>query len=695
MAEQLCDTLYKCANEFMPAIQGRQETFVTEEARWEKILTNKDSKMLWQAIDRSGVYHERSNHDNISRPSDASFRDHFESLLYKDDIEMPDYEGIPVTIPVLDQNITADEVHFIIHSQLKPHKSSGPDAIPLWIFKMLPMAWLVFIAQLLNLAFSTKCPEYWKQSRLIALHKKGDTMDCENYRGISIMNSLCKIYDYVLCNRLTLWYTPRREQAGSQPGRGCVDQIVALRLICNFAVEKKKKLFLLFIDFRKAYDKLPRDKLLCCLKELGIGTRMYSAIRSLYTSTVNVIGDEETRTNCGVRQGAPSSNFLFTLYLDRLVKLFNEGCVQNGFLGWLNCLLLMDDTVIFATSRQELEVKYKILLDFCHNYGMQINETKSNFFVLNGVPLDKSPLLGGQTPIQACERYVYLGIPFAADGKCASSLKLFCQQSQKHLLKLSMFMRQNKDYPFAVKKAVLNAAFTSSILYGAESWLCYNLGHIKTLYMKALKLTLGVRESTANDLVLIETGFPPVEARVQKTQKNFFAKISNRGRSVDDPLDHILAIHRTNHTKTWAYIESVKTKPDDMTDLALENIRCRVRQSEKSKLQAYILLNPDLNIHPLYLTTHSTPEYERIAFTRLRVIAHRLKIETGRWSRIEREHRLCSCGGIQTESHVLLDCPNLIHLREQFEVVNLTIIELFKRQNITEYVYQVLLQSEN
>ena len=50
------------------------------------------------------------------------------------------------------------------------------------------------------------------------------------------------------------------------------------------------------------------------------------------------------------------------------------------------------------------------------------------------------------------------------------------------------------------------------------------------------------------------------------------------------------------------------------------------------------------------------PEFVRIYITRLRLSSHTLKIETGRWSRIPRDSRLCDCQKIQTESHIIEDC---------------------------------------
>ncbi len=73
-----------------------------------------------------------------------------------------------------------------------------------------------------------------------------------------MINSVSELLDMVLCSRLGMWFTPCREQAGAQKGRGCTEHIVTLRILSDVARRKKKKLFVTFIDFSKAYDLVPR-----------------------------------------------------------------------------------------------------------------------------------------------------------------------------------------------------------------------------------------------------------------------------------------------------------------------------------------------------------------------------------------------------------------------------------------------------
>ena len=78
-------------------------------------------------------------------------------------------------------------------------------------------------------------------------------------------------------------------------------------------------------------------------------------------------------------------------------------------------------------------------------------------------------------------------------------------------------------------------------------------------------------------------------------------------------------------------------------------------------------------------------------------MSHNLKIETGRWSRIPRESRVCSCNNIviQDECHVLLGCPLSQHIRDIYNQLNFTSLEnLFNEKShlldFCKYIHEVL-----
>ena len=225
-------------------------------------------------------------------------------------------------------------------------------------------------------------PVSWTFSKLIMLFKKGLPMDCGNYRGIGIINSLAKCYDYLLNNRLTLWYIPCREQAGAQFKRGCVELIVTLRLIIDRCLRRKEPLFIAFIDFSKAYDRVPRNYLLTLLKSLGCGIVMLTALTSLFWVTQFVLGTTIITAVIGVKQGSPTSCFLFILFVDEFVRLVKSRSGLDGFLTWLHLLMLMDDTVLMATSREGLRENLMSWLSGVIDLEWSLTKTKQSLWHL-------------------------------------------------------------------------------------------------------------------------------------------------------------------------------------------------------------------------------------------------------------------------------------------------------------------------
>lgn len=661
--------------------------------RWQKILDSNNSRLLWKAINWNGEYTDKPPKAE-EKPTDEEFKNYFENLLSENQEEsLVQTQEIynEVYIPILDNNITMEEVNKVIQTQLKSNKASGPDNVTPALLQMLPVSWLIFLTHIFNVVFQTEYPESWRTSRLTTIFKKGDRLNCDNYRGISVMGTLAKTYDYILHNRLSTWFQPQKEQAGAQPHRSCTDHLLTLRLFINYAVEKKQKLFVLMVDFSKAYDKIPRNSLLAMLRKHGIGSQMLHAIESMYKRSWNSIGTSVAESKAGVRQGAPTSCFLFTFYVNELVKMLrNSG--NDSYLGWVHSVMLMDDTAIMASSRKKLLEKLAVLETFCTSYGMQLNQSKTKFMVFGGDNNDKQPLLTNHTTILNCEEYCYLGMYFTQDGKTSTSVKRQATDKQKHVLKLSQFLHKNKDFPFCAKRHVLEAAFNAALLYGAETWIDCDVSKMTTLYLKAIKTTLGVRETTPNDICLLEIGLPALCARMKEMQYNYFKKIQKtRHDAEDDPLIYALAINREANTKIHRAMDKIARSNESFVKLDMANRRTKIENSIRSKEVAYRSVNPTLDTHPLYTTPHTIAEHTRLCFTRLRCISHKLAVETGRWSRTPREERLCSCGQVQTEIHVLLQCPQVHFIKQKHNATDITnMTELLAIENYLVYIEEVM-----
>ena len=452
--KSFCDNLYDFAklNPHHQVPQGEDEhnedevlytTSAASRRRWQRIMRSSDDKALWKAINWQGSVDECTG----DSPPDCDFKTHLETITNPENTEElnPNDYNTNVYVPVLDSPIQAHEVSYVIEKQIKPNKSAGIDGICPSLFKYLPIQWILVLTVILNCIFWSGYPVCWTYSRLKMLFKKGSRLSCDNYRGISIIDCMSKVYDYVLYNRLVQWFKPDKEQAGAQPKRGCVEHIVTLRLIMDFCFRRKKKLFIAFVDFSKAYDRVPRDKMMETLKRVGCGFVMLFAIASMYKVTKSILGTAIISATIGVRQGSPTSCFLFVLFVNTLIRMIKERCPRDGFLGWLHVLMLMDDTVILATSRECLMSKLNILCDFCSSHGMMINEGKTKFMAVNGNDQERRRINIQGLAIDHCKSYVYLGAVFTSDGSVKSSLEEHCRQKLNCFHKLIIFLKTNVD----------------------------------------------------------------------------------------------------------------------------------------------------------------------------------------------------------------------------------------------------------
>ena len=144
--------------------------------------------------------------------------------------------------------------------------------------------------KLVNVIFSERFyPSQWVTNFLNHIYKKGSTSDPENVRGLAIGSAFAKLFSFILLNRLVKLIDLKKlispKQFGFMKGMITSDHIFFLQTVIEKIVKKnKKKLFVVFIDFRKAYDTVDRNILMKRLKQLGInGIYLRNIIVAMYT----------------------------------------------------------------------------------------------------------------------------------------------------------------------------------------------------------------------------------------------------------------------------------------------------------------------------------------------------------------------------------------------------------------------------
>jgi hypothetical protein len=561
------------------------------------------------------------------------------------------------------------------------------------VMKLLNPGWIIFILCLFNFIFqSARMPIAWTISKLIVLFKKGSRSNCGNFRGIAITDILYRLFDKILAARLTLWYKPCYEQAGAQKGRNCLEHIMTLRLLIDYAKKSRLKLYILFIDFEKAYDKVVRTKLIEELKSLGCGGVMLNAIIAIYKCTKLLFKGIAISANIGVKQGASTSCLLFILYVDRMIKMIKNSFQNDGFLGSIHILMLMDDTVLLSTTKECLVRKFQTCQQFCQEFGMTINELKTKFMVINHDENDQEVIVSGSITVKYCSSYMYLGTPITDDGSYNTIIQIHTREKIKHMLKFFSFISRNPDVPYMIKMKVAEACVFSSILYGSETWFTYNYGKLESMYFKILKSVLGVRGTTCNDLILFETGMGSLRSIVENRMRNFVtAKMSTL--SEDEPLNKALILATQINTKSSKMIKKLLSESDDIKVRDLQTRSEKLKKNLSSKRTTYLTINPRLDKIKIY-NSNQIREQKRVMVSRFRLSAHRLRVETGRWKRIPREERTCDCSSaIQDENHVVFNCGLSQTIRCKYKMNYTCFSDLFENMpanTIGDFFYELL-----
>ena len=159
---------------------------------------------------------------------------------------------------------------------------------------------------------------------------------------------------------------------------------------------------------------------------------------------------------------------------------------------------------------------------------------------------------------------------------------------------------------------------------------------------------------------MVESDISPVMDLVRKRRIKFLrSKLDHL--DMEQPFAIVYDLCRGEDTPGYRFLcrEMLSRFDND----PLEKIRHLVRSKPDSstKFVTYRTeFNPMLTVHEMYTRTDVyIPDYQRESFSRLRLMSHNLRIETGRWSRTPAEQRLCLCDGsqVQTERHVLVECP--------------------------------------
>lgn len=363
--------------------------------------------------------------------------------------------------------------------QLKTNKSPGPDGIYPEMLKLINEGNIEIFVSLYNRIYdSGKIPQDWLESIFIPLPKKPNPQHCNEFRLISLMSHAVKVLLKVVHNRIYRKCESiiGNDQFGFRAGMGTREALFNLLVLAQKCYDQQKDIFICFIDFEKAFDRVRHDLLLERLKEVGLDGKDIRLLENLYwnqKARIRIEGSTsaEVEIRRGVRQGCVLSPLLFNLYSEFLFKEALEdskdGVKVNGVN--INSIRYADDTVLIADCDLGLQRLIDRTNSVCERFGMKINIKKTKVMSIRknqNVPQPCS--IDGQI-LEQVNKFKYLGCWIDSSLNPELEVRSRIEQARKSFVKIKKLLCDSR-IKLETRLRLSKCYVWSTLLYAAETW---------------------------------------------------------------------------------------------------------------------------------------------------------------------------------------------------------------------------------
>ena len=395
-------------------------------------------------------------------------------------------------------------------------KAVGPDDLPAEVIKLFldgDQRLLHDLHAIIVAIWQTgEVPQQWKDATIKVLFKKGDPLECGNYRGISLGAHAGKVLLKIVATRLS-HYCEREgilpeEQSGFRPRRSTLDMLFVVQRLHELARKKGTAVFACFIDLTKAYDSVDRELLWDVLRRFGIPPKMLAVIRNFHDGMrARVRMDSGLLSDWfevlqGLRQGCNLAPLLFNLFFAAMLmvcvdefkadtKVMEDMVMigkavparkkkgKGGKTGTVVVdakalwgMLYADDAGIVSRSPESLEKMMTVIVHVAGLFGLMVSEPKTEIMCL--LPKDMKEcqftVSAGDQTYKQTDRFVYLGRTIAADGKADKEIASRICRAWRCFRRLSEAMYDRRRVDLRLKVQLLQAEVVETLLYGCASW---------------------------------------------------------------------------------------------------------------------------------------------------------------------------------------------------------------------------------
>ena len=484
--------------------------------------------------------------------------------------------------------------------QLPMKKTPGPDEIPNELIKALADEPRKVLLDLINECWVKGIfPEEWKLAHKIPILKPGKEAKLpESYRLISLLNTLAKLFERLVTNRL-IWFCEDSGKFGAhingfRPHKSTRDILCYIDSTAREATKDKKVTLITFLDLEAAFDKASHRAVMKKAVKIGLRGRILSWIENyLDNRKVQIrIGNNKSTKYCerdGVPQGAIISPVLFNILTHDIPKV--RSCKILSYADDITLITVADNIHEAAkntnTALRELE-------QWTNDSGQKPNSTKSAVLVItNQRNKDRPPILINNVQIQYTKEHRLLGI--ILDGPKLTYGKHIDHLSETCVKRLDIMKKVSGTKWGAGKLSltmIYNAMIKSKMLYCCELFRNASNTNVKKLEIiqnTAMRLITGAMRTSPINALYVETRLLPITKMINLRSILLYGRLKF---SPKDSLGYNIFNQRLYSSQTVEIIEKYHLPAQKWTQLNRQKT-------------SYTLLGEDidirLNIDPYYI----------------------------------------------------------------------------------------------
>ena len=571
--------------------------------------------------------------------------------------------------------VTIEMVKNILDN-LNTSKAVGPDGISNKLLKECSNILCKPLSFIFQLSLDSGIfPDTWKEAIVSAIFKKLDPSLTKNYRPISLLSCISKVFEKLVFNHIYPHFNTNKlltpNNSGFKPGDGAINRLLKMTHDIQQNLDRHKDSILISIDISKAFDRIWHQGLLFKLKQFGITGNLHNWFCSYLTGRsqrVKVGGQESSNKEirAGVPQGSVLGPLLFLVYINDMCEGLHSDAHQFA-----------DDTTLVHSFSNPSNAVELINNDLCtlsnwaDKWRVTFNPLKTSYLLMTfkKKPPKLNPIIFYDTTISSSNSVTTLGVTITCDLSWNEHIKNIINKATKRLVILNKYKR---ILPRVALETIYISMIRPILEYGDILFDCCSLSaseSIESVQRKAALACTGAYRVTSYRSLLLELNWEPLSSRRKQHRLTIYYRLINN--LLPEYLCSILPVrypttynlrHQLSYLPPFARLTSTYNSFIISTTRDWNELSDNIKVAPSIASFKLLIRGPN-KFNPYHRLCNGKPG---ILLTRIRLGLSGLNQHRFKYNLIPSS--ICSLCNLEEESedHYFLTCPTYILARQTF-----------------------------